>query len=127
MADYTHDYKAFGDEVLRSAFMEAEMVQRALEGLAVAEHLAGDHVRTGHYAASFVVESGRDGGKKSDRAYARLANTDPAAADIEFGHTIPVEPVTYTKTGRRRKSKAAGPGKHVEGQYILTRSLDGMG
>jgi len=123
---YKHNYRAFGDEVLRADFMERECVDRCLEGQANAEFLASQHVVTGRYAGSFVVESGRRGGKRNDRAFAALVNTDPAAAHIEFGHDIPLEQVTYTKTGRRRKSKATGPKRHVEGLYILTRSIDAM-
>jgi hypothetical protein len=123
---YKHHYTVFGDEVLRAEFMERECVDRCLEGQATAEFLASQHVVTGRYAASFVVESGRRGGRRNDRAFAALVNVDPEAAHIEFGHDIPLEQVTYTKTGRRRKSKLAGPRRHVEGLYILTRSIDGM-
>lgn len=126
LGTYKHDYRAFGDEVLRAPFMEEEMVRRALNGLANAEFLASQHVVTGQYAGSFVVESGLRGGAKNDRAFADLTNTDPHAADIEFGHNIPNEKVTYTPSGRRRKPKVAGPNRHVPGLYILTRSIDAM-
>lgn len=122
-AKYTHDYKAFGDAVLRAAFMEEHLVGRALHGQAVAEHLAGEHEVTGQFQSSFVVESSRSGGgKKHDRAQAILRNVDPNAVSIELGHDIPDG---LPRKGKRRN--AAGPRKHVEGLHILTRALDEMG
>lgn len=122
-AKYTHDYKAFGDAVLRSGFMEEHLVGRALQGQAVVEHLAGEHEVTGQFQSSFVVESSRSGGgKKHDRAQAVLRNVDPNAVSIELGHDIPDG---LPRKGKRRD--AAGPRKHVEGLHILTRALDEMG
>lgn len=122
-AKYTHDYKAFGDAVLRAPFMEEHLVGRALNGQAAAEALAAEHTLTGRFQGSFVVESNRSGGgKKHDRAQALLRNTDPDAGHIELGHDVADG---LPRKGKRRD--AAGPRKHVEGLHILTRALDEMG
>lgn len=123
-ATYRHNYKAFGDLVLRAGFMEADMVRRALNVQANAEFLAADHVRTGEFERSYVTESGRTGGgRKHDRAFGRVRNTHPHAVSIELGHDIHTSP-RYTAGGRKRKRDGRG---HVEGLHTLTRSLDAAG
>jgi hypothetical protein len=123
-ATYKHDYRAFGDHVLRAAFMESDMVRRALNVQANAEFLASDHVDTGRFESSYVTESGRTGGgRKRDRAFGRVRNVDPKAAHIELGHNI-ITGKRYTDKGRKRKREVKG---HVEGLHTLTRSLDAAG
>ncbi len=125
--NYKHNYRAFRTEVLQAAFMENDMVDRATRAQAVAQE---DSPRlTGRFAESWVVESGRAGGLKHDRAFAELVNTDPHAADIEFGHDIPVngEGITYTASGRKRKRKISGPRQHVDGAHVLGKATTAMG
>ena len=124
---YKHDYRAFGDEVLRSDFMLDDMERRALNAQYVAEGESPSY--TGRFRASWVVKSGKNGGRKNDRAYAVVENTDPVAADIEFGHDIPIggEGVAYTKSGRKRKRKIQGPRRHVDGAHVLGKARAALG
>lgn len=124
-AKYTHDYDAFRVEVLQADFMLEDMISRALVGQHVAEHISP--VETGRFASSWVVEYTRTGGAKGNRAEADLINVDPHAPEIELGHDIANERVTYTKTGRRRKPKVEGPKRHVEGAHVLPRATAAMG
>lgn len=122
-AIYRHDYRAFGDLVLRAGFMEADMVRRGLNVQANAEFLAADHVRTGEFERSYVTESSTHGGRKHDRAAATVRNTHPKAVSIELGHDI-VTGSRYTESGRKRRRGVQG---HVDGLHTLTRSLDAAG
>lgn len=106
MAKYTHNYEAFGREVLNSKFMEAHMRSRAER--VKAEFVATAPVKTGEFKASARVESGTHGGIKLDRAYGRVVVDDPNAMAKEFGHTTE-------------------DGTHVEGSFALTRALDAAG
>lgn len=74
--------------MLRSKQMEQEMKDRAtlVERLAEADAPR----RTGDYADSFEVESGRSGAPikigRGDRAWALVRNTSGHAAAVEFGN-----------------------------------------
>lgn len=105
MADvsYRLNYAAFGEEVMRSGFMLAEVRSRAERMLAAAEADAPHD--TGQYAASFSVESKRDGGTDGKRAEASLVNSDPDALAIEFGHV-------------------AHNGTFVDGHHTMLRAID---
>ena len=78
----TLSYEGIG-EMLRSDFMEAEMLHRATEIMHIAQELA--HVRTGHFRDSFHTTSTRRGGRNNDRAAGIVYNDDEAALSIEFG------------------------------------------
>lgn len=83
---YQHDYKAFGDHVLRAEWMVAEMASRAEKVKAAAEAIAPDAPPIGEgYKQSFHVKSGIRKGKKTSRAYAEVYNDDDAAFFVEFG------------------------------------------
>lgn len=87
MSTYRHNYKAFGDEVLRAAFMVAEMAQRAAKVKARAEAIAPDATPFGEgYKFSFESSAGigrRKDGKRT--AIGTVSNTDPAGLIIEYG------------------------------------------
>jgi len=109
-ATYRHDFHAFGEHVLRSEWMRAEMLARAGRVKAAAEADAARYSNTGHYAESFEASSGTDGGAHGDRAFGRVKNTDPAAAAIEFGHLS--------------GSRGDVDRRPVEGHHTLVRALD---
>jgi hypothetical protein len=112
-ATYRHDYKAFGKFVLNAPFMQEAMKARAEKVKAAAVADTATYSDTGHYAESFKVESGVNGGANHDRAYGRVKNTDPAAAVIEFGHL---------------SGKEGDPDrKPVEGHHTLVKALDAAG
>lgn len=96
MTKYTLDPVAFRENLLNAPFMVEEMKRRAEAIKALAEATApvdeeGPH--PGRYRDSFSIESGRDGGIHSDRAYAIVRNdavTDgkkpiSLAVVVEFG------------------------------------------
>jgi len=109
-ASYRHDYRAFGEHVLRADWMRANLLARAERVKAAAEADAARYSDTGHYASSFESSSGTHGGSRGDRAYGRVRNTDPAAAAIEFGHLS-------GQTGDTDR-------RPVEGHHTLVRALD---
>lgn len=90
MARITHwDYEAFGEAVLCSPEMVAEMHRRAERVKDAAEATApvyeqGPH--PGRYKESFEVTSGVKEGK-TRRAYGRVTNTAPEAIYVEYGNT----------------------------------------
>jgi HK97 gp10 family phage protein len=70
-------------QMLRSPQMEAAMRARAQR---IKEKAQADApVDSGTYAASFEVDSTREGGVHGDRAEARVINTAPHAVAVEFG------------------------------------------
>ena len=74
--------------MLRSDFMEAEMLRRAKAGEEFARTIApfDPHSTDGsHYVEAFTTSSGKRGGVNHDRAYGRLENTDAAAVWVELG------------------------------------------
>lgn len=81
MATFKSSYPGVG-EMLRAAFMQAEMRARAEKVKAQAEVTAP--VDDGDFAASFVVSSGVQH-HKTARAYGRVTSEDPAALWIELG------------------------------------------
>lgn len=81
-ATYTHDYAAFGTEVLAAGFMVKDMHARAERIMAAA--IAMSPHETGNYASSFVVESGVRT-RVTARAFGRVTNTSGHAAAVEFG------------------------------------------
>ena len=82
------NYAGLG-EMLRSEFMEAEMLRRARKVLAVCEGTAPyDATIDGvdrHYRDQFHIESSREGGLHKDRAEARVVNDHPKSFQIEMG------------------------------------------
>jgi Bacteriophage HK97-gp10, putative tail-component len=87
MGNFQADYRGIG-EMLRSDFIEADMVERAFKVLARAEATAPFDAkdRDGfHYRDAFHVESGRRGGARHDRAYASVVNTNDVALFVEYG------------------------------------------
>jgi len=82
-SEFTPDYEGIG-EMLRSEWMQAEMIRRAEKGKAYAEAIApfdptdrdGDH-----YKDHFSVRPGN----RQDRASAELVNDHVAAVQIEWG------------------------------------------
>jgi hypothetical protein len=91
MSRYRHQYKNFGDAVLRSEWMVAEMRRRAEAVKAAAEALApvGDPATDSHagrYKASFRAEAGiRKASQGSRRAVGRVINDSPEALAVEYG------------------------------------------
>lgn len=104
MPKYQQDFRAFGEHVLKAAFMVEEMHRRAERVHRVAVDTA--HVEEGTERESFHVESGMN----RERAFGRVLSTDPHFLSKEFGHAV------VDKDG-----KTVG---HVEGLYTLTRALD---
>lgn len=85
---YTHDFEAFGEEVLRSDFMVAEMERRAqLVAKAARADAPYDPGSTDgtHYKDAFRVETTKHGGIHHDRAAGVVINDDEAAFFIEYG------------------------------------------
>lgn len=80
---YEHNYRRFGDEVLRAEFMQNVMRARAVQIQVAAEQLAP--IDTGDYATSFEVDSGVRRTGRTRRAYGRVTNTAPHAMAVEFG------------------------------------------
>lgn len=82
------DYEAFGEAVLCSPEMVADMRRRAENVKAVAEATAPvyeDGPHPGRYRESFEVTAGiREG--KTRRAYGRVENHAPEAIYVEFGN-----------------------------------------
>jgi hypothetical protein len=81
------NYTGIG-EMLRSEFMEAEMLRRASKVLAVCEATAPydpDPDGDVHYRDAFRVESSRAGGVHKDRAEAKVVNDHPKSFQIEMG------------------------------------------
>ena len=77
-------------ELLRSDFIEAEMLRRAEVIKAIAESIApiggaGDP-HPGLYKSSFKVSSTSRGGRKKDRATAAVYNTTHYAPSVEYGN-----------------------------------------
>jgi hypothetical protein len=109
--NYTHDHRAFGELVLNSDFMEAEMRERAEHAAEYARSIApvdenGPH--PGRYRDSIHAESGKHGGVHHDRAYG-LVTADALTDDgqslaliVEFGT------------------------ENQEGHHVLIRSLDAL-
>jgi hypothetical protein len=88
-AKFRASYSGIG-QMLKSAEMEAAMLQRAEQIKARAEATApvGDprtDPHAGRYRDSFKVESGREGGRNKDRAYGRVENDSPEAFYVEYG------------------------------------------
>jgi hypothetical protein len=88
-AKFNASYSGIG-ELLRSPQMEAAMRARAeaIKTKAEATAPVGDpksDPHPGRYRDSFKVESGRDGGRKRDRAYGRVLNDSPEAFYVEYG------------------------------------------
>jgi HK97 gp10 family phage protein len=88
-AKFRASYEGIG-ELLRSAEMEQAMRRRAETIKQRAEQTApvGDPAtdpHAGRYRDSFEVESGREGGRKKDRAYGRVLNAAPEAFYVEYG------------------------------------------
>lgn len=97
---YVHNYKAFGDEVLRAGWMVAEMRTRAEAVMAAAKAIApvGDPrwgwyrdggsnaVRPGNYRDSFSVNSGVHAHGAGARAYGRVSNSASYAGIVEYGY-----------------------------------------
>lgn len=87
MSDFNASFEGIG-EMLNESWMEAEMLRRAEAGRGQAVldspvYLQGPH--PGRYRDSFQVSSGKHGGQKKDRAWARLENTSPEALWVEVG------------------------------------------
>lgn len=99
---YTHDYEAFGRQVLRGEDMVAHLRARAER--VKTEFEAAAPVDTGEFKGSARVESGVED-IHGRRAYGRVVVDDPLAMTKEFGHTT-------------------ADGKHVPGSHALTRALD---
>lgn len=125
MARYVHNYVGFGRQVMRSEGMRAAMAARAER---VAEEFRAtapvgepfepdDHA--GRFRDSAVTDSGTEGGPNKDRAFGRVTLTDPAAMQIEFGHTI-----TRGERGRFAERGTGHDPQHVEGSHTLTKALD---
>jgi hypothetical protein len=74
--------RAGTNELMTSPKMLAGMVAAAEKGRAFAESISPR--ATGEYARSFTIESTRRGGPSRDRAEARLVNTAPHAAAVEW-------------------------------------------
>lgn len=84
---YTHDDDAFGEHVLRGAFMVGEMRRRADAGKAFAEVDAPFDPKTiQHYKDSFHSDAKPDGGVSGDRAEGYVWSDDPMARHIEYGN-----------------------------------------
>lgn len=105
---YTHDYEAFGRQVLRGEDMVAHL--RARAEWVKAQFEATAPVDTGEFKSSAKVETGvmHVPGGQGERAYGRVTLDDPEAMAKEFGHVTP-------------------DGKHVPGAHTLTRALDAAG
>lgn len=80
---YEHNYRRFGDEVLRAEFMQNVMRARAVQIQAAAEQMAP--IDTGEYITSFDVTSGVRRTGRTRRAYGRVTNTAAHAMAVEFG------------------------------------------
>lgn len=81
---YEHDYKAFGNEVLRAPWMTSAMRARATAVISTAMSMAP--VDTGEYEASFELSDGlTSSGGDGIRVYARVTNTAAHAAAVEYG------------------------------------------
>lgn len=81
---YEHNYRAFGDEVLRASFMRSAMRARATAIMSTAMSMAP--VDTGEYEASFELSDGlTTSGGEGIRVYARVTNTAGHAAAVEYG------------------------------------------
>lgn len=112
---YRLDMPAFRELVLNSPEMVEEMRGRAELGKTrfqtvtapVGDPTEGDD-HPGTFRDSAVVTSGVNGGINKDRAFGRLASTDPRALSKEFGHL-------------------ASNGRFVEGSHALVRAMDAFG
>lgn len=83
-ARYEHNYRAFGDQVLRAGFMRTAMESRANAIRAHAEGISP--VDEGEYIDSFEVTTAITAyGGKSTRWGARVHNHAPHALAVEFG------------------------------------------
>jgi hypothetical protein len=80
---YEHNYRAFGNEVLRSGFMREQMESRAHVIMLTARRFSP--FETGRYIESFEVTSGVTQTGRTRRAYGRVTNTAPHAMAVEFG------------------------------------------
>lgn len=80
---YVHNYRNFGNEVLRAPWMRAVMRARGVAVLAAAQQMAP--VETGEYVESFELTDGIRRTGRARRAYARVTNTAPHALAVEFG------------------------------------------
>lgn len=81
-AEYTHNYAAFGKQVLCAPFMKSAMGEAAERIMVYAISISP--VRTGRYKSSFKVTTGiRSTGTR--RAYGAVTNSAPYAAAVEFG------------------------------------------
>ena len=106
---YEHNYKAFGNEVLRAPWMKAQMHARAYAIMLTARRISP--IESGDYIESFEVTDGiRPAGKRQTRrAYGRVTNTAPHAMAVEFG---------FGRTPRYRvlgKAMSIIPGDQVAG------------
>lgn len=86
---FNASYTGIG-QLIRSAEMQQAMRQMAEKIKTKAESTAPvggprNDPHAGRYRDSFKVESGRDGGRKKDRAYGRVVNDAPEAFYIEYG------------------------------------------
>lgn len=124
-AYYKHNYRAFGEAVLRAEAMEAHMRARAEKIKARFEETApvgapyehDDHA--GRYRDSCEIGSGTEGGLDFHRAYARVNVMDPAAMQIEFGHTA-----EFDEHGKPARHGEGVRSVYVEGSHTLTRAVD---
>lgn len=104
MTTYRLDLARFREHLLNAEWMVADMDRRAVAGYEFAREIAPDATPLEEgYVASFIIDSGRDGGVHHDRAYAFLGNYSPHAVFVEFGS----------------ENNAA--------HHVLTRALDVMG
>lgn len=88
-AKFRASYVGIG-ELIRSAAMEQGMRELAdrIKTKAEADAPVGDprsDPHAGRYRDSFKVSSGREGGRKKDRAYGRTENDAPEAFYVEYG------------------------------------------
>lgn len=88
-AKFRASYAGIG-ELIRSAAMEEAMRELAerIKSKAEADAPVGDprtDPHAGRYRDSFKVSSGREGGRKKDRAYGQVSNSAPEAFYVEYG------------------------------------------
>jgi hypothetical protein len=104
---YKHNYKAFGDAVLRSPAMVAEMRARAERVKSAAEADAAGYVDTGEYLSSFDASASVAKRPNSTaRAVGVVSNVSEHAFMVEFGTQRVTKNGTVTTPARHTLSRA---------------------